>query len=628
MLMRWGGGTAQAEEIAALPEEPASNLVGNASSLIRAINALSDNVSVLLGEGAAPSLPTTAADILNTAPIAPGSTLPASPDQLGKVDSYGYQNFIPASLNLVFTKAGDTSQSALTLQTTANSQVISTFLIVGDPGDVTNAHPVRGLYCEDKDTLAAGGSGTTVGDGGAGSLNSLDDSLLADCSFSPLPVLSFDIANLSLYGANAPFESSRQQVIDGINGFTSPVGARTSAFMCILEADRGSDKTNIINAAGTGPNGSGSFPYSYFASSTIATQPTLPADQKPTPQYAPCGGSVSQTTVTDLFNCVEGSCDTLGNDVGTGAGVLSGGTQCFSNGPCFIDFAHLYTNLHGPPRTGEPIQNDSCFDCLIYDMTSDQTYATVQTECNDDVQPFAFDGQTPGMILSKYPIVSSLVYYLPVTGYRRAVLKVQAQLEDQKLDFFCAQLTSPFVDGDLPYVGNFGSDALEDGGTTGNGWEQEQDLQATEAVTWITQQIQADGVAAIVATDLHSSPGASQGTDDGGGIVTASQSPEVLATFNGGQGFVPAIPNGFTETCDYCPAPENPYNGDALPYELMHAWTVGFPPNAIQTESNWGNDNSQVQLTATAGQTLPPGGTGPLFEYYAHNYTVIRPTPK
>jgi hypothetical protein len=230
------------------------------------------------------------------------------------------------------------------------------------------------------------------------------------------------------------------------------------------------------------------------------------------------------------------------------------------------------------------------------------------------------------MILSHYPLVNTTSYNFPSTGYRRAILKAQVQLENQTIDFFCGQLISPLIDSSLPYTGNYGSDVLPDGGQ-GNGWEQEQDLQAQEGLAWIQAQIKADGLPAIVAMDLHADDPGSSTAEDGG---LAAISPEVFDMFSAGASgtpaLAPAIVQGSPPGCDYCPAPENPYNAGTPPYEFMHTYVSGFPLNATQSETLWGTDNTEVQIPSNLpDQPAPAGGTGPIFEYYAHNYTILRP---
>jgi hypothetical protein len=59
----------------------------------------------------------------------------------------------------------------------------------------------------------------------------------------------------------------------------------------------------------------------------------------------------------------------------------------------------------------------------------------------------------------------------------------------------------------------------------------------------------------------------------------------------------------------------------------MHAYVQGFPTNATQSETLWGNDSTFVVISqGVPGEVTPPGGTGPLLEYYAHNYQILRPT--
>jgi hypothetical protein len=632
-LMRLGGGSSK-EAIAALPEEPENTINADKNfTLVRPVNALSGGVSVVFGESSSSTLPATLSTLYNTQSIPPGSVLPATPsgqngETLGGVDSSGYQSLLENLFNVGFAKSTDNALNAITLTQTAGAIDVATFYVIGDPADTTNAHPLRGLYCEDKAALTASAD-AGVGDAGAGALTASDDALLEDCYFAALPELSIDMVNASLYGADAPFEAIREPLLTAATN--NPLASRPSDFMCIVEVMRQADQQAIVKAGIK----SGQFPYSYTVTTDDNTPPSNPNDVHALPTYAPCGGDVPSANVTNVLNCLESKCDTQANDVGVGAGSLNGNAQCLST-ECFTPFAGLYTAL-GPGYSQQVFDKDSCFDCLLYYFTSDATYSSAystsqQVGCSNAAeQPFVFNGATPNMILSHYPLnnSASAVYHLPSTGYRRAVLKVQAVLEDQNIDFFCVQLISPFIDSELPYTGNYGSDVNSDGGI-GNGWEDEQDLQATEAAQWIQSQIQADGVAAIIAGDFHADQGIALGVDAGANTSQiVAVDPEVLDTFNAVTSFQQAVPQGFTETCDECPAPQNPYNGSTPPYELMHAYLAGFAQNATQSETYWGTDNTAVTIPAgIPDQPQPPGGTGPLFEYYPHNYQVLRPAPK
>jgi hypothetical protein len=318
-----------------------------------------------------------------------------------------------------------------------------------------------------------------------------------------------------------------------------------------------------------------------------------------------------------MFQCVDQKCSSQAGGDDAGVGVLSGTTSCLT-GPCVGPLGRMYTSPAPDDRTSAAYLNDVCLDCAIYYFTSELPLNDAQTQCetNNTQEPFAFNGQTPSFILSHHPLKNMSSYNLPATGYRRAVLKAQVVLEDSSVvDFFCAQLTSPLIDSSLPYTGNYGSDGDE---PDTNGWQEEQDLQAKEALAWIQSETAKDGVPAIVASDLHSDIGSA----GDGGLIGVS--PEVVTEFNAA--LTPAVPQTYTPVCDYCPSPENPYNADTSPYELMHAFVSGFPTNATQTETFWGNDNTQVVISqGVPGEATPPGGTGPLLEYYAHNYTILRP---
>ena len=161
----------------------------------------------------------------------------------------------------------------------------------------------------------------------------------------------------------------------------------------------------------------------------------------------------------------------------------------------------------GALRYGTDPASQVCFDCLIYYGVSELPLAHDQQQCTTvATPPFAFDGMTPLMILSRYPLANTRAYNLPATGFRRAVLYAQVQLEDQSVDFYCAQLSSPYIDSELPYTGNYGVDGakqpLPDGGqTSGNGWEDEQNVQVEQVISFV--QRTSGSRPAILAGDWH-----------------------------------------------------------------------------------------------------------------------------
>jgi hypothetical protein len=636
-IVRWGGGSSK-EAIVALPER--TNVAADGNSHVRVVNALSDNKSITFGISDSQSLPGLVDRVVVTTPITPG-TVPVtqgSGTELFGVDSAGYLSTLTVSIGLAAAYATDPTNKAITIFRTPNNTDTATFYVIGDPGDTTNSgHVVRGLYCEDNalDTQAQ----LPVVDAGpvdaaAGGYSTHDLTLLSECTLAQLPVLSIDMLNTSLYGANSPFQALRAGYMP------AAVAARLSDLMCVVEVDDLQNRLNIITeaAGSTTPvdlttTGSASnpgwFPYYYAVTSDQTTPPTNKADAKPLPANAPCSPSaVSPTLSEGMFQCVDAKCSSVTGGDDAGIGILAGTTSCLT-GPCVSPLGRMYTSPAPDDRTSAGYLDDVCLDCAIYYFTSELPLGQAQTNCtsNNTQLPFAFSGQTPAFILSHHPLKNTAVYNLPATGYRRAVLKAQVTLEDESVvDFFCAQLTSPLIDSSLPYTGNYGSDGDE---PDNNGWQEEQDLQSKEAIAWIQSETAKDGVPAIIASDLHS--------DDGVAPLTGL-STEVVDAFK--TTFTPAevaaeVQGTTAPVCDYCSATldpttnpnPNPYNADTSPYELMHAYVQGFPTNATQSETLWGNDSTFVVISqGVPGEVTPPGGTGPLLEYYAHNYQILRPT--
>jgi hypothetical protein len=424
-------------------------------------------------------------------------------------------------------------------------------------------------------------------------------------------LISVDTFNVGLYGGDAPFPDQRAPAI------YAAIAARTSDVMCVVEVDSQSDRTNIA------ANAAVHFPYVYSYTSDLDTKPTLPSDVPSSPPTtAPCDPSVvPSSTIASIYGCVNQICSTNLNDPSF-SGVLAGTDNCLT-GNCANQFRPIY---QGGPTRSVPIAG--CFDCIALYLTTEQTLKAGQTACTTDPRPpLGFLGQTPQMILSHYPLSNQHTYILPSTDFRRAVLQATVTLENnQKFDFFCAQLSSPLLfgptGGSLPYLGDYGQSFT--------GWEDEQNLQMTETIAFIQQQAKADGLPAIVTGDWHSTSGSA----DAGAGQLGSLSPEVITAMKSAPGFVEATPPGYAPACNFCPAPQNPFNKKTVPLDFLETFLLGFPSGSTYSKTLWGTANS-VTMVGTTTEPGPNGEVGPsqpfqapISEYYPANVTVLRPAAK
>jgi hypothetical protein len=597
-IMRYGGDKTP-EAMSALPEEPAASVSAVSTLYFRVINAVSDTRSIDFGRAAGSTLPTTVSNPILKLPVPPGGIEPVGTTTEGKpVDASGYAQTLPLSFSYGVSFDGDTTNKAVVLFQTGGNADVATLYVVGEPGG-GNKYALRGLYCPDSGSVASRSTGSA--DAGASAsaavagLSHQDLALVQQCTPTALPLLSVDTFNTALYGANAPYETDRRTAV------YNAIAGRTSDLMCLVEVDDASDRTAIV-AATQG----GQYPYSYSVTTSATDDPTNQADVHPTPSTPPCSG----VDVSAAIACANTNCSTDPNNP-TNDGHLNGSTNCLSS-QCAAPFVPIYTS------------HQACFDCLVYYLTSLQPIASAQSACTgDDHQPFAFNGQTPSMILSHYPLANTKAYILPATGFRRAVLKAQVTLEDQTVDFFCAQVTSPLLDNVLPYTGYYGSDT----GPQKNGWEDEQDLQASEAVKWIKQEAQTDGFPAIIAGDWHSTVACTAGSTAScppGGLSPLS--PEVATMLDKGlQGpFTRADPSGYVRVCDYCPVPTNVYNTNQQSWEYTPTYLFGFPADSTTSESLWDTGNN-IPITGTPQNPPPTGGMGAIAEVFPRNVQILRP---
>jgi hypothetical protein len=595
------GGESTAERIEALPEDGSGT--PDDSVRVRFVNAIDGTQAIQIGFTTAATLPATIPAPGLPAPISPGGVEPSTMDEtpLGVVDSAGYTHELSQEAPVGAAFQGETS--ALFAFTNPSDPDSRTVFAIGNASD--NAHPLRGLSC-DEDVLLASDGGVASG----------AQAVLESCSLSDLPTLAIDTFEVDLHGPISPgFESDRRQPIYDL------IAARMTDLMCVTNVDRQTDKMAIAAAASTSDAGA-HFPYAFFPNppTTLDTQPTDPTEidgaaPPPAPTAPPCNG-IPQADVDAIYACIDAKCSSTGDNTGT-----IGTTNCLAQA-CIIPLSALF---HKGP------QEDACFDCIAYyAVSSPDTLAHGETECTQDSrQPFGFDGQTAEMILSRYPLANQQVFVLPSTGFRKAVLYAEVQLEDQPIDFYCTSLAAGGLDSTVPYTGDYGNDAvtaLPDGGQlVENGWEDEANDQVRKVIEFVRTNSEKTKHPAILTGTWLSSILA---TDDAGTVLVGSSEPEVMAALDVSLGgaFTRAEPPGYVPICDYCPSPTNVYNGPPPGAQFLTTFLDGFEPSEVTEDSVWGTGNI-VTLQSIAYQPAPQGGMGPISTTFPRLVRVVRPRP-
>ncbi len=573
------GGKQTPERLVALPEEPTPAEAQG----VRAVNALDGTQAIQLGHPSSSALPATIPLPELPVPIAPGQVEPPGHGRTAVIDPAGYMQIGPNLLGVDL--AGQTN--AFFVVETQNGT--SSLFAIGDPTD--NAYALRGLLCDEGHGLPASGSGPPV---------------LASCSLTPLSSLAVDTFHVDLYGEGAPFEDERRQPI------YEAIAGRTSDLMCILLADRQSDKIGIETAAQQ------HFPYAYFPNpaSDLDTQPNDPREidgaVPPPPAGPPCAG-VDAAAIDTLYTCLTANCSSTGDMTG----VIAPPSCILQN--CVNQLEPLYSG--GTAGT-------ACWDCIIVDASSLNSLQHGKTVCAEDArQPFLFGGQTTMMILSRYPLAEQQVFVLPSTNYRNAVLSAEVLLDGDPVDFYCATFAGTGVDFDVPYDGNYGTDrttTLPDGGQlVENGYQDELDLQTKRAIDFIRTNSTKTQRGAIVAGVTA----ATQVTETHGKLLLGDMTPEVVAAFDSrlGGAFVAAEPPSFAPTCDVCASSVNEYQGGSIGLYALRTYLFNFLPGSTVESSVWGADISVV-LHPHPYEPLPDGGTtGPVSGTFPRLVRVVRP---
>jgi hypothetical protein len=570
------GGFGQAEKIGVFPEETSDDGV---NIRIRVVNAAPDLKPLDFGVTHDAHLPTVIDVPILSTPIAFGQTSPPNGSTaFGVVDAHSYLKTLPAIFEIGLAEDGTTKA----LVHAEMPQRASTFTLyaIGATGS-NNKYPVRGLLCNEW------ANGPTA---------------KPNCALTTLPSLSVTAFNVSLFGPNANNENERRPYLK------TAIQQSDADFMCVFEASRGAqsspDDQNVTFK--------GLYPYQYSPATDLTTPFSDPTDQNgntpPAPTAPPCGG----VDTSAVFQCMEAKCSNA--PAGDPSGALIGSTSCLS-AKCASQFI--------------PILRDhpTCFACLIDYVESQAQYGATQNACANDIrQPFAFLGQNPTMLLSRYPLSNQEIFVLPSTNFRRAVLYAQAQLEDQTIDVFCGFISSTLIYSDLPYTGQYAPGFTSGDSSNDQGYLAEQQLQAKKIVAYVKQKTDASKHPGILIGDWHASVKVPDPNNAMNNLVD-DQHPDTVAIFRDGfkQLNGSAVVNFpmWAPSCTDCPASINPYNGDVTSKWLFNEmylvnWTT--PANATIDQSIVFNQ-PVVPLSNGDGGTT----NGMLSLYFGLNAKIIRP---
>jgi len=515
-IARVGGANQIPEKVVALPEIKAKD--GN----IRFVHGVATSERLFFGATSQGQMP---ARFINNVSGVDGVEFGSVPLKsegtvFGPINEAGYLN--PLNVELPLGAARKGAENAI-LSDLIKGQEVSIFA-VGIPESYE--YPVRAVICQESDF----------------------DGFFTRCHQSALPQVTVDSVNAGLYGLFAPFEAERRpEVIKAVSELETD-------FVCVQESARDADREAMIAAAAA----AGILKYSYnpeFGEGTPFTNPKDQAGNTPADLGAPCGEPEVLALSDAAMECIQTNCSTDPNDPNA---KLKGGADCLSS-KCLTSLIVMIGS--------KDIAQRRCVACLLVNLMSEETLAGAGDECSLNAKAgYAFQGKSPELLLSRFPLTGTETYVLNSTSYRRAVLHATAEVaEGVSVDVYCAQFS--YIHGiTFPYSGFYGAETNVDG-TVVESWHSENYLQAQRTIEWVKSRQAPQGIA-IIAGDFSSS----EEVKENDVVKVDSLNPVTVQLLR--KEFVEAVPPGWQPLCNFCATPENPYGGKPA-YWLSHIFTYG-----------------------------------------------------
>jgi hypothetical protein len=562
------GGSGVPATLTVLPEDQGAP-PDPSQQRVRFVNALGGPPSVLFGMATSPALPTQLGAVFSAEPVPFGRAAPAGSTVLGDIDANGYLNgsgIAPPIYGVALPE--QSNADALLVSQVPRATTNFTLFAAGDLQDTT--YPAQGILCNDFGAVDASGV------------------LNGSCTESNPPNVVIDAFNTALYGAYAPVWQEREPYI------IRQIAALSDDIVCLAEISDPVAQQAMIDGTKK------AFPYAAVANTTLTTPVTDPSDQHgaiPPPPTPPCTSADQEQAAVD---CLVQNCGDA-----TGALRPDGQQNCIS-AQCAGPFVSM---LGSAPR---------CYECIIAEALSFEKFTTLQNDCATNPNAgYAYNGRTPSMVLSKFPLKNVGVYVLPSSMFRRSFITAQVDLGDSSFDLYCGQLS--FIQGTFtPYAGNYG-----EGATDTAGWASEQTLQAQKLVAFVKKNSGARP--AVITGDFASS---SQFPKDPStapaAVVVNALNPSAVGQLQ--SAFVEAIASDYTPKCMVCPPPANIFNDPSTHYWSNRVFTYNFPTNAATGSRQILNLSSVVPVSKPYVAQGGTYNTVPLSDGFGYSVRLLRPS--
>lgn len=431
-------------------------------------------------------------------------------------DEYGYAQLAPLDFFIGGAPEGTTDNVFATrLAGPANKGRVLTLFITGSRE--LPASPVRPWLCYEDETSNG----------------------LARCETGPGSLLRVETYNANLFGLPNTYDDLRRPALE------SSIASQGADVICLQGIWPEAQTTALLAATNAEYPHRVHFAYDH---GTAFTDPAALDGTTPVlPTGPPCGPAQLEA-MNAAVDCMRDECSTMpGDDAGQVSDEACASSSCAGE---LIDLVAVDEDAR-------------CSVCLLVEIPA-HSFADIRQTCSSEPTPFAMDGASGTVLLSKLPVEASDDRVVPSTWFRRSVARARVRMSNGvPVDVYCvysAAVTQSFG----IYNGVYG------GGASGaDAWSNEQRLFVSNLASHVAQR-SSPGRALILGT-IGVSPDDPQHGITGFDVDVLSS---LVAEF-------PAVvPEGTEPFCTQCA--DNPLVGGDVSYRFAHILSSGFDARSFR----------------------------------------------